>query len=834
MLSLPFGITLRALGQGNILQGKIPGPSGPPVPKPLHPPPECYPTQLRQLSIESTMIHIASRNLACRIRTVSKTHVGRLFLSWLLVVGISGSAEAASGDWFQTPETDLRIVSSVDRVGESQGLYAGLEFELADGWKIYWRSPGEAGAPPIINWSASTNLKSVAMSWPKPKPFKTYGLTTYGYEGNVLFPLLIEPKRPGEPITLDANVQFFICSDICVPGAGKVTLLLPGGPAIPASEGSTIEASIRRIPLNWKRSRSLGLEPLELRMRSGVSSAATKQEENLPTRMNHVIEIDITGSGVEVLEPILEIAPGRAVGGRIEESLRFSSSPKDRGGTQSRIRTAVFNLGPEPPGVDQPLMLTLLGGEQAYEFPLTRAPSVARGFMPFTSTDISVTRTLPETLGTQATSPLGVLGDRLFLLQILGVALLGGLILNMMPCVLPVLALKAAGVAGLDARRVRADMLAMSTGILIGFWVLAVPVIILSLLDEPLGWGFQFQSPVFVAFMVALLVLFAGSLAGFFTIATPDSLGRLASRHVQKKGHAGAFFLGIFATLLATPCTAPFVGTAAAAALALGPFGTLGLFTAMGLGMASPFFVVALLPQTVRFLPKPGSQTLWFKRLLALPVLATAIWLGTILDRQAGIQVAVLTFLFGVVAIAFLAAGSYGAKRLRKIAPWVAPLLVIAAALIPVYGPATRLGAGQTRAAFDPSEIQKAVAEGQVVWVTITADWCLTCVYNEQVLEGVHEVRELEDRGSLVRIVGDWTLPDDTIQAYLRSFGRNGIPFDAVFGPNLPSGKLLSELLSRNEILETVRQAGGLEAELPALAEFGVSNTFNASLVSAP
>jgi len=404
------------------------------------------------------------------------------------------------------------------------------------------------------------------------------------------------------------------------------------------------------------------------------------------------------------------------------------------------------------------------------------------------------------------------------------IAILAGLILNLMPCVLPVLSLKVLSVIGHGGSAkgaVRRSFLASAAGILVSFLVLAGAAIGFREAGVAVGWGMQFQQPIFLVVMMVIVALFAYSLLGLFHIRLPGAVSDLAASAGgpgPSKSLRSHFLTGAFATLLATPCTAPFVGTALGFALSRGAMEILVIFLAMGVGLALPYLLIAAVPAVATRLPKPGRWMGWLTRILGLALLATAIWLVTVLAGQIGWSAA-----FGVAALVALIGGVFAvrrflpAARLARIGGVAAALLAVAAvaaaALAPQMTNTERTDEVIAWQPFDQRAIPGLVAEGRTVFVDVTADWCLTCIYNKTAVLEQGAVRELlNNDSSVVAMLADWTNPDPGIAAYLAEFGRYGIPFNAVYGPASPDGIALPELLTESAVLDAIDAASGTDS----------------------
>jgi len=702
-------------------------------------------------------------------------------------VSVSGEAPdgTSASAWATNDHADLRLISAARAVGEQATLRFGLEFRLAPGWKIYWRSPGDAGYPPRITWLERTNLAGAEISWPAPHRFSVLGLETMGYEGEVVLPIAATLAQPGAPLALRAKIDYLACSDICVPHEATLALALPAGPAAPTAFAHAIDRFAARVP-----------------GRAGAGEIAIERVLLLPGRAPALKVAAISRTGFAAPDLFVEGPEGfffgapaisRIAGGKSAELVVPVTLAK--GALLDQL-------------LDGPLTLTLVddgGGGDGGDGPGLRAIEA---------------RIMPEMVSGGLATFEGVGGFALVLL----LALAGGLILNLMPCVLPVLSLKLLAVVrlgGAARARVRREFLATSAGILVSFLVLAAAAIGLRQAGLAVGWGMQFQEPLFLLFMVAVLVLFAANLWGFFTIRLPgmSDLPGGASAPGGGQGHlGGAFVTGAFATLLATPCSAPFLGTAVGYALSRGPGETLAIFTFVGLGLSLPYLLVAAKPGLVAWLPRPGAWMVHVQRVLGLALAGTALWLLSVLWNSAGPRWAWLAL--GIALAAFAAFALGRVRPSRRKGALVAALalvlaIVVAPPLLPDRGEGTRdasagaIGPAALWQPFDRAEIPALVAAGRTVVVDVTADWCVTCLVNKRLVLDQGEVAAWLARPEVAPRRADWTRPDDEIAAYLASFGRYGIPFNAVYGPGAPGGIVLPEVLTADAVLTALRRAGG-------------------------
>jgi len=690
------------------------------------------------------------RNRAAVVRGAKWLTALAFALAWL---GPAQAAGAAS-DWFLTDQGRVRLVAAAPSAGDGDSLQLGLDFRLAPHWKIYWRSPGDAGYPPRLDWAGSSNFAGATMAWPAPQRFSVQGLDTIGYTDAVVFPLTARLEHAGTAAHLRLALSYLTCEKICIPYDTVLTLDLPAGP--PRAGDTGYAALIARYAARVPRDGGAGL----------ALAAATVIPGKQP-----VLELRVKA------EQLLH-APDAFIEG--PEGVTFGAPRLVHGEApgEALLRLPVFG---ERPAIERmvghPVTVTLVDGERSLEAAIAPAAGPPAA-------------------------------DFRLLLGVLPLALLGGLILNFMPCVLPVLSIKILGMVeqgGRSRRAVRLGFLATAAGVIVSFLALAAAMVALLAAGVAVGWGVQFQQPLFLVGMVALLTLFACNLWGFFEVPLPSALAALGSAG-EGRLLLGNFAAGAFATLLATPCSAPFLGTAIGFALAAGPFEIFAIFLALGLGLAAPYLLVALLPRLALWLPRPGHWMLTLRRVLGLALAATALWLVSVLVAQTGAPAA--------LAAGALIAGAAGALLLlrtpmpRRIVPTA---LLASAFLVPALlsVPPTAARADAFWRPFDRAQIEQLVSDGQVVFVDVTADWCLTCKLNEQLVIATPAVSARLSAPDVVAMRADWTRPSTAIAAYLRGFGRYGIPFNAVYGPAAPRGLALSEILTRDQVLGALGTAAG-------------------------
>ena len=711
-----------------------------------------------------------------------------VILGVIMALGVfARPAAAATGasEWVSTDFADVRLISAVSGTEGQDSIPLGLQFRLADGWKIYWRAPGDAGYPPEIDWQGSENLAGMAWRWPVPERFSLFGLETYGYHGEVVIPIRATLSQPGEPVALRAEMNALACSDICVPLTASLALDLDAGTSGPTAYSQLIDRFRARVPKNLS---GLGIEL------GPVSAVGTPEPHSL------AISIQST-SPLNAPDIFPEARQGFAFG---KPDISFAS---DR---LSAVLTLPASVPEGSRLTGEEITLTLVDGDRFLERKMIVAEAADSAAV---------------------SSRWGALA------AMLGIAFLGGLILNLMPCVLPVLSLKLVGVVqygGADKSEIRAGFLASAAGILASFLLLALGAVALKQAGLAVGWGIQFQQPLFLALMIAVLVLFAGNLFGLFVIGLPRWIADLGAAprpnvsgpnvsgpNVSRTGEmdssgglVGHFLNGAFAALLATPCSAPFLGTAIGFALSRGSLEITVIFAVMGLGLAAPYLLVAAAPGLARALPRPGAWMIWLRRVMGLALAVTALWLFSVFAVTAGMGATGLLGLLALVLTGALIWRERDAAAGRRFAGLLALAAIIAVVAVGMQTP-VRGGANTTAGLdeadwqpFDRREIARLVADNKTVLVDVTADWCLTCKVNKSLVLETAEISGLIASGDVIAMRADWTAPDPAIADYLASFGRYGIPFNAVYGPASPGGIALPELLSLEAVQSAIEEAG--------------------------
>ncbi|WP_120497748.1 protein-disulfide reductase DsbD [Kiloniella sp. EL199] len=669
------------------------------------------------------------------------------------------TAQGASSPWIEEEFSRVRLVTGQETLGEAGKVMLGLQFELKEGWKTYWRSPGDAGFPVSLDLAGSDNLKSWQFYWPVPHRFTLFGLQTFGYSKEVVFPFSVEAENPQQDVTLRGTASYLLCKEICIPFDAEVTIRIPSGEAFPSLEAGIVDTYIRQVP---------GL---------GAETGITVTDIFLEGEGENLV-LQVYGSAKEYVfqkpDVIVEGPPG------------FSFSAPEvvllDGGSKAEFTIPVSTYK-ETKGVleGKQITLSLVDGTKGAEL---------------------------KTVSRYKDVPVNTNSGLLAFIPILGLALLGGFILNLMPCVLPVLSLKLMSVIRHekgDHHSVRKSFVATSFGILTSFWILAAAASLLKVAGFSVGWGIQFQQPLFLIAMSGIVSLFAANLFGWFEFLAPDGVMNRAVNASEKQGISGDFLKGMFATLLATPCSAPFLGTAVGFALARGTWEIFAIFTFLGVGMSLPYLVVAAKPKLATFLPKPGTWMIWLKTFLGLLLLGTVIWLLSVLLVQVGWLATILVTLLLTLGMVILAVKSLTiGKRALAVA-----FLAVCSLVVPYKFSTSseKVPVSDYWIPFAQKQIAAEVSNGKIVFVDVTADWCITCQVNKKLVLEQDEVKSLLQRENVLPMQADWTLPSDTITAYLESYNRYGIPFNIIYGPGAPEGIVLSELLTIDDVLSSFEQA---------------------------
>ena len=701
------------------------------------------------------------------------------FAAWLVLNGLSAHAA----------HTQARLVLAAETARPGDTVLAGVQLRMDPRWHTYWRNPGASGVATTIKWNLPPGVTAGPIRWPVPEKLPDEDLTTYIYTNEVvlLVPLKLAADVPAVPLQLQAEVSWLECEVGCVPGAESVKATLNiSTETKPSKDAALIDTWQAKLPKD-----GTGLSA-----RAWWPDAATNNSRALLLEWNSTA----AASQADFFPDASEDFEVQAATERV---------PADAG--KISLRTVVKRMTNDWPQQVSGLLIQQSGATRsAYEVTL---PIL-----------LSTTATASRFTSSRFTPP--VLASSLW--QMLLYAFLGGLILNVMPCVLPVIALKILGFVGQakdDPRRVRKLGLIYALGVMVSFLVLAGLVIGVKAAGHKAGWGMQFGNPQFLVVLTALVTLVALNLFGLFEInpgaRVMDTAGTLASKH----GPAGAFFNGVLATILATPCTAPFLGAALGFAFAQSAGIIVLMFMVVALGLASPYVILSWQPAWLKFLPKPGAWMERFKVAMGFPMLATAVWLFSLIPLHYGRRALWLGLFLVILALAAWIYGEFfqRARAHRWLGLTAALILLVGGYLYAVEGqlrwrspvPDSSL-AGPLKESPDgidwqrwsPAAVAQARAQGRPVFVDFTADWCLTCQANKRLAIDIPSVRAKLKEINAVALLGDYTrLPDD-ITTELNRYGRAGVPLVLVYPRTLSEPpQVLPEALTPGIVLTALERA---------------------------
>ncbi len=696
----------------------------------------------------------------------------------LLALLLLPGAAAHAADPAPLSGNDLvqaELLAEPQQIKAGQPFWVGLRLRMAEHWHVYWRNPGDSGLATEIAWTLPPGFTAGPIEWPVPQAIPVAHLMNYGYEGETVLLTQITPpaQLPAGDVTLKADVNWLVCQKECIPGEASLSLALPAGDtASPDPATATLfQAARQALPMAAPWSARLQMAPEGYRLEvtaPGLRSDTIRSAIFLPfseTLIEHAAsqQLDIDGEGLSL-----------------------------------RLKRSLYATETLPP---------LLGGLLLIEEDI--GGSVQRQAFEFTS--------IPT--GMPADAATAVALDWSAILQAALLALLGGIVLNLMPCVFPVLSIKVLALvehAGQGRARMRRHGMAYTSGVLFSFAALAALLMGLRAAGAQIGWGFQLQMPLVVAGLAYLLFVMGLSLSG--VVHFGGRLAGIGDSLTRRGGYQGSFFTGVLATIVATPCTAPFMGAAVGFALTQPPAVGVAVFLALGFGLALPFLLLTFIPQLADRLPRPGPWMERVKQALAFPLYATVAWLIWVLSQQVGEQ-GLLAALLGLVLLG-AAAWSFGLRG--RVAATAAALSMIAAG-VTLYAVAqnpvapgmqqTAQGTGNGSAeAYSAQRLAALVAEGRPVFVNMTAAWCITCLVNERTALSSDSVQAAFRARNIAYLKGDWTNQDPEITRVLEQHGRSGVPLYLLLAGGetvvLPQILTPAIVLEHLELVDRVAQRG--------------------------
>ncbi len=698
-----------------------------------------------------------------------------IFLKIIFLFLISFNANALNTNWQGTEgnEGKARFIYAGKTSGDSSTLLAGLEFNFQKDWHTYWKNSGDSGVPVAIDFSKLKNIKDIQIIWPAPKREIIYGIETYILSGDkLIIPLIITPQNSEEKINLNLNVKFAVCKEVCL----------------------FTEANFEQeIPQNYHS------DNMKNEIENFIKKSPTREKNN------NAEFINISANEKEIISEIKiarEFISKNADIFISEESknFRFPKTKKSYDENNSILKiTSPYEI--------------LLKGETLENKNINIVFSNEENSLEKDISEVKIAKALEEKEISKSKIVNNKTSENISILTAIIAALLGGLILNIMPCVLPVLSLKIFGMVkhgASDAKYIRKSFLFSTLGILFSFLILAIAVVLLKEAGHIVGWGIQFQEPYFIIFLCIILTLFAANQFGLFEVLLPSKANDKINNLLNKSDDSsamGSFLTGAFATLLATPCTAPFLTTAVSFAFAGSNKIIFLIFFFMGLGLAMPYILIMIAPSIVKIFPKPGNWMIKVRIVLGILIYLTIYWLLYVLYNNAGNLVPFV--IFSAIHIIFFFLWYAKKKNSEFIRIFLALIWVIASTYI-ISGflihKEIEVKKHQSEwVKFEEDKIQNYVGQGRVVLVDVTADWCLTCKFNK--LKTINPMMGYLKKNNVVLMQADYTKPSAEIHNFLAKNDRYAIPFNIVYGPSKKKGVKLSEILTAEEIKKAISKA---------------------------
>jgi len=676
-------------------------------------------------------------------------------------------AHSAFGQTYQGKElVKATLLADTYAIVPGKPCNAGLLLRMAPGWHTYWKFSGDAGLPTEIKWNLPPGWKVGEIQWPIPLKTNDPGdIQTYGYQDEVLLIQEITPpaKIDSSPVKLSAQADWLVCERICVPGSANLELQLPAATSSEPKNTDLFARYRRLVPQDFP----------------GAQTANSTW-----SRTGNDLHLKVTGEQIANYQTLdfFPLPQGNAVVGH--------PSVESRQGNEVTFKIPIESLDKNLSSMPGLIVFS--------KFPNGNERTAWR----LGASQVAAT--------TQPSQPSrGLLGFLFF-------GFIGGFILNLMPCVLPVISLKIFGFikhAGKDRRGVFRNGVAFIAGIFVWFVGLALLLIGLKAAGHQITWAAQFTNPYFVLALSVIVLVFALDLFGVFEIALPQALMHKMLHSATREGEVGSFFQGVFATALATPCTAPFLGTAIGFSFTQSPLIILLMFVAVAAGMSAPYFLLSAQPAWMRFLPQPGPWMVNVKQFMGFLLLATLVFLIYVLGAQRGLEGAIWASCFLLIVSvacwmkgAFIVPASSAAKRMTSTVIMLALLLGSGVYLIgdkfrAAIPDLVQIQQGDWQP-FTPERLQSERDQGHAVFVDFTAAWCLTCKFNEKAVLENSEVREAFQRHGVVKLKADWTNGDPTITKLLQQFGRPGVPLYVLYPGKSQGPIVFPELLTKNIILD--------------------------------
>ena len=658
----------------------------------------------------------------------------------------STAGYSLSSDWAISEKSKVRLISPMTASNNNNQLILALEYELEEEWKTYWKSPGGGGFPQKIIWNNSSNVKDIKILWPEPIEFEILGLKSIGYKDKVIFPLIVDLEDNQKQTNLNLNINYLVCKDVCIPGSADIFLNIPSGDG----EYTDYFFEIEKV-LSTTLNNNIDFTP--------ISNFSFKAIEN---NNSVIFDIEIsttsffddpkifihTPFGLPVVEPINNYSLDFQ---KLNTSLYYSADQ--------------FN--------EKKFPIEIFFYDNNHSFKVEKSVEIEN-----VDKNISINTSL---------------------IYLLLISILGGFILNLMPCVFPVLSLKLLSVINTEDKKIKSSFFITVLGIISSFLILGAFFAILKQINISISWGMQFQEPYFLMFILIIISMFFLNTLGLFQINLPSFLSSSKILNSGNNFYTKNFFNGFFATLLATPCSAPYLGTAVTAAFTQSTTYLFLIFCFMGIGMSIPYLIIAFFPGLISFLPRSGKWMIYFKYFLSILLFITIVWLLSILNNYFNY------FFIATFTVLLILISAILKFRIYQI-PLIISLIIIFF-LTPYLNSFQKINEENYKSNnwldFNSKSIPEIIANNEIVFLDITADWCITCKFNKINVLNSKTVSDFFDSQEVTLIKADWTQPNEKINKFLKKYNKFGIPFNAFYSSKFPEGIVMNEILTEKQIFET-------------------------------